>query len=175
MFLQRVRSLKISMVLAALLLAPVASLATPASGSLGESPRSARQVSQVEAPLNIAILIQDDLVASVGNEIRVTADFIRNLPPGSRVMVGYVTSGALQVRQGFTTDLNSAARSLRIPLGSASEFPIQFRIQLFEVRIKSHEAAYPLKERSAAGFISDAVQRALAITCSEAASTRKSY
>src|SRR5262245_52529027 len=69
-------------------------------------------------PLNLAVLIQDDLISQVGNEIGVTKDFIRSLPQGSRVMVGYITAGTLQVRQPFTTDLEKAAKSLRIPLAS---------------------------------------------------------
>ena len=75
---------------------------------------------RVQAPLNIAILIQDDLISRVGNELGVTRDFIRSLPAGSRVMVGYITAGSLQVRQPFTTDLNRAAKSLRIPIASTS-------------------------------------------------------
>src|ERR1700741_432053 len=77
-------------------------------------------------PLNIAILIQDDLVPQVGNDLGVTRDFIRSLPEGSRVMVGYITAGTLQVRQPFTTDLEKATKSLRIPLaarGSAAFNP----------------------------------------------------
>src|SRR5881296_542172 len=79
---------------------------------------------RVRTPLKIAILIQDDLISSVGNELGVTRDFIRSLPAGSRVMVGYITAGSLQVRQPFTTDVNRAANSLRIPVGadSASSF-----------------------------------------------------
>src|SRR2546429_1709744 len=76
---------------------------------------------RVRTPLNIAILIQDDLVSQVGNELGVTRDFIRSLPAGSRVMIGYITAGTLQVRQPFTTDLNRAASSLRIPIASTSE------------------------------------------------------
>jgi hypothetical protein len=75
---------------------------------------------RISAPLNIAILIQDDLTSSVGNELGVTRDFIRSLPTGSRVMVGYITAGSLQVRQPFTTELNRAANSLRIPIASTS-------------------------------------------------------
>src|SRR5437016_12269989 len=75
---------------------------------------------RVRTPLNIAILIQDDLISRVGNELGVTRDFIRSLPAGSRVMVGYITAGSLQVRQPFTTDLNRAASSLRIPIASTS-------------------------------------------------------
>ena len=56
---------------------------------------------QTIEPLNLAVLIQDDLVPQVGNELGVTREFIRSLPQGSQVMVGYITSGSLQVRQPF--------------------------------------------------------------------------
>lgn len=73
---------------------------------------------QAIEPLNLAVLIQDDLIPQVGNELGVTRDFIRSLPEGSRVMVGYITTGTLQVRQPFTNDLEKAAKSLRIPIAS---------------------------------------------------------
>ena len=88
--------------------------------------------SRVIAPLNLAVLIQDDLVSSVGNEIGVTKDFIRGLPKGSRVMVGYITAGALQVRQPFTTDLDQAARSLRINAASTSTSPFNPYVEVIE-------------------------------------------
>jgi hypothetical protein len=75
---------------------------------------------RLSEPLNIAILVQDDLISRVGNELGVTREFIRSLPAGSRVMVGYITAGSLQVRQPFTTDLGRAASSLRIPIASTS-------------------------------------------------------
>ena len=75
-----------------------------------------------QSPLTLAVLIQDDL-ASAGVEIQGIADFIRRLPAGSRVMVGYLRAGSLQVRQKFTSDLERAAKSLRIPVGSASAAP----------------------------------------------------
>jgi len=75
------------------------------------------------APMTLAVLIQDDLVSSISNEIRGIADFIRKLPPGSRVMVGYLRSGSLQVRQKFTGDLDRAARALRIPVSSPLSAP----------------------------------------------------
>ena len=75
---------------------------------------------RLSEPLNIAILIQDDLISRVANELGVTREFIRSLPAGSRVMVGYITAGSLQVRQPFTTDLGRAASSLRIPIASTS-------------------------------------------------------
>jgi hypothetical protein len=76
--------------------------------------------SHLRTPLNIAVLIQDDLISRVGNELGVTRDFIRTLPPGSRVMVAYITAGSLQVRQPFTTEVDRAAGSLRIPIASTS-------------------------------------------------------
>ncbi len=75
---------------------------------------------KVLTPINLAILIQDDLVSQVGNELDETRDFIRSLPAGSQVMVGYITTGTLQVRQPFTTDLEKAAQSLRIVMSSTS-------------------------------------------------------
>ena len=87
--------------------------------SFGFTSARANDAEAVRVPLNIAILIQDDLTSQVAGEITVTKEFIRSLPAGSRVMVGYITAGRLQVRQSFTTDLNRAANSLRIPLASA--------------------------------------------------------
>ena len=87
---------------------------------------------QTIEPLDLAVLIQDDLVPQVGNELGVTRDFIRSLPQGSRVMVGYITAGSLQVRQPFTTDLDKAARSLRIPLGSTASAPFNPYVEVIE-------------------------------------------
>ena len=87
---------------------------------------------RVYVPLNLAILIQDNLIPQVGNEVGVTRDFIRSLPKGSRVMVGYITTGTLQVRQPFTTDLNQAASSLRIPIGSDSAAPFNPYVEVIE-------------------------------------------
>lgn len=75
------------------------------------------------SPLTLAVLIQDDLVSSVSNEIKGIAAFIRKLPPGSRVMVGYLSSGSLRVRQKFTGDMERASKSLRIPLSSTAASP----------------------------------------------------
>lgn len=78
---------------------------------------------RVRTPINLAVLIQDDLVSRVGNELGETSEFIRTLPTGSRVMVGYIRSGSLQVRQGFTTDLEAASRALRVPAGTTAVSP----------------------------------------------------
>src|SRR5258708_18174198 len=105
------------------------SAATPANTKEAEAQR-------VRTPMNIVILIKDDLISRVGNELGVTRDFIRSLPAGSRVMVGYITSGSLQVRQPFTTDLSSAARSLPIPAGSTAMSPFNPYIEGIEAMEK---------------------------------------
>jgi VWFA-related protein len=84
------------------------------------------------SPLTLAVLIQDDLVSSIGNEIRPLRDFINRLPRGSRVLVGYLRSGSLQVRQKFTTDLEKAGKSLRIPVGVASAAPYNPYVEVIE-------------------------------------------
>ncbi len=74
-------------------------------------------------PLALAVLIQDDLTLNINNQLKDLARFITGLPEGSRVMVGYVKSGSIQIRQKFTTDLADAADSLRIVVGSPSAAP----------------------------------------------------
>jgi VWFA-related protein len=83
-------------------------------------------------PLSVAVLIQDDLVAPVGNEIKGLSDFIRRLPRGSRVFVGYIRTGSLDVRQKFTTDLERAAGSLRAPIGFPSAAPYNPYVEIIE-------------------------------------------
>lgn len=84
------------------------------------------------APLTFAVLIQDDLVSSIGNEIKPLREFILTSPRGSRVLVGYIRSGSLQVRQKFTSDLEKAGKSLRVPLGVASAGPYNPYVQVIE-------------------------------------------
>ena len=66
---------------------------------------------RVSAPLNIAILMQDDLISQVANELNVTRDFIRALPEGSRVMVGYITAGMLTVYTFYAPAVGLTSRS----------------------------------------------------------------
>lgn len=79
--------------------------------------------SVTDAPLALAVLVQEDLTSSFNLQLRDLAAFIRNLPRGSRVMVAYLRGGSLQIRQKFTDDLNRAAESLRIVTGSAAGAP----------------------------------------------------
>ena len=82
---------------------------------------SIRSVSNT--PLAIAVLIQDDLTSEANLKLGEIRTFIRGLPTGSRVMVAYLRAGTIQVRQKFTDDLEKAAKSLRIIVGSPSAAP----------------------------------------------------
>ena len=83
-------------------------------------------------PINLLVLVQDDVVSSISLEMKPLAEFIRRLPRGSRVSVGYLRTGSLQVRQKFTTDLEKAAKSLRTPLAIAGTGPYNPYVELIE-------------------------------------------
>lgn len=83
-------------------------------------------------PLALAVLIQDDVVSSVSNDIGSIKDFIRRLPAGSRVLVGSIRSGTLQVRQRFTTDLARAAAAVYPPTGFAGSAPFNPYVEIIE-------------------------------------------
>lgn len=85
-----------------------------------------------EAPPIIAVLMQDNLVSRVNNEIEGVKNFIRQLPEGSRVMTGYITTGSLRVTQDFTTDRDCAADSLRAVAGSDSAAPFNPYVEVIE-------------------------------------------
>lgn len=72
------------------------------------------------APLEIAVLIQDNLTSTANLQLNDIRDFIRRLPKGTRVMVGYIRGGSLQTAQKFTDDLEKAAKSVRIISGSGA-------------------------------------------------------
>jgi len=122
------------------------------ASSIANARTNESEALRVREPLNIAVLIQDDLVSQVGNEIGVTRDFIRSLPAGSRVMVGYITAGSLQVRQPFTTDLNRAAGSLRIPIASTAASAYNPYVEVIEA-LKKFDAGW--KGHNAVLLISD--------------------
>jgi len=57
---------------------------------------------------------------------------LERLPVGSRIMVGYIRSGSLEVRRKFTSDLERAATSVRVPLGTASAGPYNPFVEIIE-------------------------------------------
>lgn len=83
-------------------------------------------------PISLAILLQDDLVSSIGTEAKGIAKFVQRLPNGSRVMIGYIRSGSLDVRRKFTSDLERAASGLRPPLGFASAGAFNPYVEIIE-------------------------------------------
>jgi hypothetical protein len=98
------------------------------------------------SPITLAVLIQEDLVPSVSNEIKALADFIKRLPKGSRVMIGYLRTGSLQVKQRFTNDLDRAASALRPPIGFANAGPYNPYVEVIEA-LKKFESQ-PLGRRA---------------------------
>lgn len=102
------------------------------TGTAKDEGRKGGAKARVQTPINLAVLVQDDLVSRVGSELEVTREFIRALPAGSRVMVGYVTMGTLQVRQKFTEDLDAAARALRVPVAAESAAPFNPYVEVVE-------------------------------------------
>lgn len=90
--------------------------------------------SVTNTPLALAVLIQDDLSTDSNLKLDEIREFIRNLPRGSRVMVAYLRTGTIQVRQKFTDDLEKAAKSLRIIAGNgaAPSSPYQGVVEVLE-------------------------------------------
>jgi hypothetical protein len=125
--LQKFRAILAVFVITALFSLP-ALLAEPSENNN----RKAKNQPQIETPLNLSILIQDDLVSHVANELEITREFIRSLPAGSSVMIGYIRSGSLQVRQPFTSDLGKAVDALRIPVSSLSASPFNPYVEVLE-------------------------------------------
>jgi len=145
---------KICSIFAALVLSAAASFSVLAttSTSPARSDKKASETARVEEPLNLAILVQDNLVARVGNEMGITRDFVRQLPAGSRVMIAYISSGALQVRQPFTEDMEKAAQALRTPRASVSVSPYNPYVEVIEaLRLFESDG----KNRNAVLLISD--------------------
>jgi len=90
-------------------------------GNLEHQVLSIRSVG--DSPMAIALLIQEDLAGNFNLQLRDIQDFIRRLPKGTRVMVAYSRAGSLDIRQRFTDDLEKAAKSLRIVVGSSTFGP----------------------------------------------------
>jgi hypothetical protein len=71
------------------------------------------------APSNsqVAILIDDGLRETVGRELDNLRKFVRGLPPGVEVMVGFMQYGRVVADQPFTADHELAASSFHLPEG----------------------------------------------------------
>ena len=67
----------------------------------------------------IALLIDDGLRTSVGRQISDIRNFVTSLPKGTEIFIGYMQNGRVVSTQDFTTDYAAAAKTVRIPLGTA--------------------------------------------------------
>lgn len=74
------------------------------------------------AGLELFFLIDDASSPSLGLQLSDLASFIKAQPSTTSVGVGYMKNGTVQIVQNFTTDHEAAAKSLRLPLGSAGAF-----------------------------------------------------
>jgi VWFA-related protein len=86
----------------------------------------------MDSPMTLAVLFQDDLVSSVAVDIKNMANYIRNQPGGSRVMVAYIRQGSLDVRKKFTNELDKAAEGVRAPQSLASAAPYNPYVEIIE-------------------------------------------
>jgi len=73
-------------------------------------------------PIHLGILIQEN-VNGVATDLDAYRNFVKALPAGSSVTIGYARAGSVQISQPFTTDLTQAASSIRPPMGFASMAP----------------------------------------------------
>ena len=71
----------------------------------------------VPANAQVAILMDSGLRESVGRELDNLRKFVRGLPPGVEVMVGFMQYGHVVSEQGFTADHELAASGFRLPEG----------------------------------------------------------
>jgi hypothetical protein len=65
----------------------------------------------------VALLIDEGLRESVGREISNLQQFVRGLPPGVEILVGYMQYGRVVADQSFTTDHEAAASAIHLPEG----------------------------------------------------------
>ncbi len=76
-----------------------------------------------DAPLSLAIVLQDGLTSNVNLQLNDLRDFVKQLPSGSRVMIAYLRGGGVDVRQKFTTELDRAATRFRVVNSSDTAGP----------------------------------------------------
>lgn len=71
------------------------------------------------AAAQVAILIDDGLRFTFSNQLNDFADFINQLPAGTKVLVGYMQNGIVRGTRGFSADHAAVVAQLRIPMSVA--------------------------------------------------------
>jgi len=66
----------------------------------------------------LAILVDDGLRSSFANQISEIQQFVRDLPPGVEVLIGYMQNGGVRSEDHFSANHEEALRVLRIPFSS---------------------------------------------------------
>lgn len=69
------------------------------------------------AQTQVAVLLDDGLRTSIGRQLSDIEDFVKGLPAGVQVLIGYMQNGRV-LSQGFTANHEAAASALRLPLSS---------------------------------------------------------
>lgn len=78
------------------------------------------------AALELMILIDDASGTSLGSQLNDLKQFIQNQPPETSIGVAYMRNGTILPGLGFTADHATAAKALRLPLGSPGAMPSPF-------------------------------------------------
>jgi hypothetical protein len=71
------------------------------------------------AELELFLLLDDASGSSLGSQLEDLRRFINSQPATTRIGVGYMRNGTVDILQDLTDDHNKAAKSLRLPFGDA--------------------------------------------------------
>jgi hypothetical protein len=71
------------------------------------------------AGLELFLLLDDASGSSLGSQLEDLRRFINSQPPTTKIGVGYMRNGTVDVVQNLTEDHTKAAKSLRLPFGDA--------------------------------------------------------
>lgn len=71
------------------------------------------------AGLELFLLLDDAAGISLGSQIEDLRQFIKTQPATTKIGVGYMRNGTVDLAQNLTEDHNAAAKSLRLPIGLA--------------------------------------------------------
>jgi VWFA-related protein len=69
--------------------------------------------------LQLVVLLDDSSRGNLGLQLNDIKNFLTALPPNAQVAIGYMRNGSPNLVQNFTTDHAAAAKTLRLPEGSA--------------------------------------------------------
>jgi hypothetical protein len=70
------------------------------------------------AGLQLAIVIDDSLQKSFGNQLQALSSFITSQPKSTSVGVFYAANGTLQIASQFNSDSEAVAKTVRMPTGT---------------------------------------------------------